>query len=425
MAENKQRYHSLDALRASALLLGIFFHAAESFCPDRFSWAVVDPQAHWAFEYFQHALHSFRMETFYLIAGFFAHLVVQQRGLRAFISNRLSRIAVPFVVGWIILYPAMILIWIWGRLQMGRLDLLGLPAGSQGISPVTAWVGFFLSGEFLGDNFNLVHLWFLYYLLLLYTAFLTLRFLVARLPRSLHLLRGADQIVARVMTAPWRAGILAVPTAFLVHLMGGWVRTPNNSLVPDPRVLLTYALFFGLGWMIHRQTELLDTFRSRWALNLGVGIVLSLATFFGRQLGALLDPAGEHQALLSLVHMLVYALTMWVLTFGFCGLVMHYFSSESPCWRYIADSSYWLYLSHLVIVVPLQILVSQMPWAVPLKYIAINLVAFPILFASYELLVRGTFIGKQLNGRKFPHFRLRNTIDLGTKTGTESPGWRA
>ena len=37
-----ERFHSLDALRGFALLLGVFFHAAESFCPERWSWAVLE-----------------------------------------------------------------------------------------------------------------------------------------------------------------------------------------------------------------------------------------------------------------------------------------------------------------------------------------------------------------------------------------------
>lgn len=37
--EDSARYHHLDAVRAFALLLGVVFHAAESFGPDNFySW---------------------------------------------------------------------------------------------------------------------------------------------------------------------------------------------------------------------------------------------------------------------------------------------------------------------------------------------------------------------------------------------------
>jgi glucans biosynthesis protein C len=40
------------------------------------------------------------------------------------------------------------------------------------------------------------------------------------------------------------------------------------------------------------------------------------------------------------------------------------------------------------------------PWV--LKYPLILAVALPVLFLSYHYLARPTFIGAQLNGRKYP-----------------------
>ena len=53
------------------------------------------------------AIHVFRMTTFFLIAGFFAHLSFHRRGACGFIKDRLQRIALPLVVGWPILFAAM------------------------------------------------------------------------------------------------------------------------------------------------------------------------------------------------------------------------------------------------------------------------------------------------------------------------------
>ena len=41
------------------------------------------------------AIHVFRMTTFFLIAGFFAHMSFHRRGAWDFIKDRLQRIAVP------------------------------------------------------------------------------------------------------------------------------------------------------------------------------------------------------------------------------------------------------------------------------------------------------------------------------------------
>jgi glucan biosynthesis protein C len=94
-----ERLHALDAVRGGALLLGIVYHATLSFIPSTVKiWIVMDTQS-------QHdargvVLHEprFRMTTFFLIAGFFAHTSFHRRGAVGFIKDRLIRLAVPLVV---------------------------------------------------------------------------------------------------------------------------------------------------------------------------------------------------------------------------------------------------------------------------------------------------------------------------------------
>jgi hypothetical protein len=81
-------------------------------------------------------------------------------------------------------------------------------------------------------------------------------------------------------------------------------------------------------------------------------------------------------------------------------LALRFLSGFSRARRYIADASYWLYLVHLPIVMALQVAVSRLDWPWPVKFAAILLIAFPLLFASYQLLVRYSVIGAALNGRR-------------------------
>ena len=48
----------------------------------------------------------------------------------------------------------------------------------------------------------------------------------------------------------------------------------------------------------------------------------------------------------------------------------------------------------------LQVAVSQLDWPWPVKFAAIMLIALPVMFASYQLLVRYSFIGAVLNGKR-------------------------
>ena len=93
---------------------------------------------------------------------------------------------------------------------------------------------------------------------------------------------------------------------------------------------------------------------------------------------------------------------MWAFMLGFLGLFLRFRRSESPAWRYIADSSYWLYIVHIPLVVSLQVWVAHWPVHWSVKFPLINVIAFPLLFLSYHLLVRSTFVGRVLNGRRYP-----------------------
>ena len=92
---DEQRFHSLDALRAGALLLGIALHATMSFLPGfrDTGWPISDVSESASMGVLFYVVHIFRMATFFLVAGFFARMLYQRLGARGFIRNRLRRIA--------------------------------------------------------------------------------------------------------------------------------------------------------------------------------------------------------------------------------------------------------------------------------------------------------------------------------------------
>ena len=53
-------------------------------------------------------IHVFRMPIFFVLAGFFAALLYVRRGTVGLLRNRATRIVVPFAVGWLLLYPAVL-----------------------------------------------------------------------------------------------------------------------------------------------------------------------------------------------------------------------------------------------------------------------------------------------------------------------------
>lgn len=382
-----ERLHALDAARGFALLLGIVFHATVSFLPAPVPlWIVMDNSRSLALAVTFYVLHMFRMTMFFVIAGFFAHMSFHKKGARAFIADRLKRIGIPLVVGWPILFALIVAATIWGAVVMAHGGPLPKAPPYPGFPAVP-----------------LTHLWFLYVLLLLYAATLLLRGLVALVDRKGRLRAGVDGIVRLLVENPAGLAVLAAPTALTLFNLPQWLQwfgimTPDSSLIPNAGAAVGFFTAFGLGWLVHRQRGLLDVWRRRWLLNLALALGFTAASLAIAGLAPLLAPA-PHDGKTAL-YAATYTMAIWTWTAAVIGMALRFLSGYSVVRRYIADASYWLYLIHVPLVMALQVAVSQLAWPWWVKFPVILGVAFPLMFASYHLFVRYSFIGAILNGRR-------------------------
>src|SRR5690606_15798991 len=112
MTAGEDRLHGLDALRGGALLLGVVLHAAMAFFPVQI-WFIQDAATSPAASALFFAIHLFRMATFFLIAGLFAHMMLARRGLGGFLRDRAIRIAGPLAGFWGLVFPAIVAVIIW------------------------------------------------------------------------------------------------------------------------------------------------------------------------------------------------------------------------------------------------------------------------------------------------------------------------
>jgi glucan biosynthesis protein C len=389
MASTRLDY--LDATRAFALVLGVVFHASLSFMPVFFGWAVQDVSTSTLVAQFFTVSHSFRMEVFFLLAGFFSHLTFHKGGARDFARSRAVRVVVPFVVGWFLLKPLIVSGWtmgfasmrgdyeFWPAIAVAFADLKTLPAGL----------------------FTQTHLWFLYYLAMITALTLALRAIVVSVVgrREDPFMRRVDSCVAWLSRSPWALPALAVLTAFALLQMNGWgVDTPDRSLKPSVPVLIVYGGFFCFGWLLDRQPAAMAGVAllapSRW-IGAAVGLVTVLLL-----IGIQMDPGHPHFVAAHRAFVAGYALMMWSLVFLTIG-VFQKLCRRTRAWvRYLADSSYWMYLTHLPVVVWLQVAVAEVPvhWSLKLPFVSAITIAFALL--SYDVVVRSTFLGAILNGRR-------------------------
>jgi peptidoglycan/LPS O-acetylase OafA/YrhL len=397
------RLHALDAVRAFALLLGIFFHATMSFIDvevESLNWAIADSSQSTVLILFVGVSHIFRMSLFFFIAGFFAHLMYHRRGATEFLRNRAVRIGIPFLVGWCIIAPSLRAIWHWGESKSGIESTLDLwPSAEQ-------WS----SGQV-----NLTHLWFLYYLGLIYILFVGSRHvLIDRLDPDRKMRHWIDAVFGALVRRHWAPVAFALPIAVVAIFAKDWnaatgMPTPDRSLIPEVIPMVGYGTVFALGWLFHHTPNSLQPLASRVKSSLWLALAAMIATSAcGFWVGA--QPTVLPYLSRFLAGLSVTAL-MWYINFSIIGYALRRFASPNRTTRYVADASYWLYIAHLPIVCALQVWVAHWPLHWTIKYPFIVAIAFTVLFASYHYLVRYSFIGAVLNGREVRHPEAASSAD--------------
>lgn len=374
------RIHSLDALRAVMMLLGLVLHTALSYVPELSSgeWPYQDRQASEWFGWFVSLIHTFRMPAFFAVAGFFASFLVERRGTAAFLRHRLNRIGVPLVGGWILLFPLTAVAWVFAASRSG-VPLAPAPGSEDG------W-------------FDLMHLWFLYQLLILSAAVVLFRSAFVRFwPAGAARLA---EIARNALIRRWTFLVLVSVTALTLVPMETWELDTDGTLLPPMRLLAAYGVFFVFGWLEHSRRGGFGHLRHRCLARLGGGLF-----FHTLYLAVVVSHFGMAPAEAAIAHgagMVFLAVSMWLFVLGFLGLFRRWLDAPSPSWRYLSDASYWMYLVHLPLTVALPPLLAD--WNAPglIKFgIALG-AAFGITLVTYHYGVRSTWVGKCLNGRRYP-----------------------
>lgn len=377
------RYHALDGLRAAMMLLGIVLHASVSYIitvlPEN-AWGYKDQSTWLAADFLVLGIHIFRMPVFFVMAGFFAALLMERYGVAGMLRNRASRVLVPFLLFWGILSPLIFL---------GAAFANGQAAGGQGMAAVRDHL---TTGPLWQDS--TLHLWFLYFLVFFYLAAAGLRWVAQPVAPAW---RGRlSSIFRTVMGSRLRVLALALPTVGILLLQGGYLQTAND-FTPALVSLGGYLIFFGFGWALYRHRDLLGTMtRDAWAQTVAGFMLIPVSVITQGQAGPT-APFGP-----VLVSSVVGALCVWLLIFGITGLFLRYLDRPSRRVRYLTDAAYWLYLIHLPFMFWVPGLLAPFAWPALLKIAVVLVVVTPITLVTYHYLVRATIIGVMLNGRRYP-----------------------
>jgi glucan biosynthesis protein C len=373
-----ERLHSLDALRAIMMLLGLVIHSAITYGTIDYGtgWSLKNPNTtHLSNDFIVIFIHAFRMQTFFLVAGFFGALLFYERRPLKMMKNTTSRIVLPFLVFLFLLWPSIIFTFDYTQaIFEGSNDALAKALSS------------FSSLEVLIPK-SIFHLWFLYYLAMITFISVGLALVFRKLPKVTRSISKAFYWV--IQKTVLRIVIFASISAMVYFLMGAYEVATSSSLIPDLNTFFYYFVFYMLGWLLFKSKHLLATFIKYDWLNVMIGVLLFLVYF-------LMNDALSYEA-----QIVLKSLFVWCLIFGITCLFIRYGSRHSAKMRYISDASYWVYLVHLSFTAIIASLIVD--WLIPatLKFLVVLISTGVICFVSYHYLDRNTFIENFLNGRKY------------------------
>ncbi|HCB34691.1 MAG TPA: hypothetical protein DEP69_05990, partial [Acidimicrobiaceae bacterium] len=393
-AASDTRRHDLDALRAAAMLLGIVLHGALSFVKGFWPVEDVHAEADSGYGLLVVFIHGFRMQTFFLLSGFFTALLWRRRGLASLLRQRVLRVALPLALGVVTIVPLMN--WVSGLALRDRFG--------------PRWKELFEAGSARGldtwlESFH--HLWFLWFLLWLMAGFALVALAADRTGRA----AGAAGVAERQggtggATRMWLWSMPAAALAFELWSesgnfykgkhYGSWGPATSAGLVPDLAVLGYYAAFFAFGSLLYcartRGGEPLRSTFGSWGWHwIGATALLVLVPF-----GLNLTYESDAWVLASVVEVL----QTWAVVYALIGLFAALMSRHRYWVRYVSDAAYWMYLFHLPLILAGQRMIDN--WALPagLKFVGLVVVVSAVLLVSYRLFVRYTPIGWLLNGRR-------------------------
>jgi len=243
------------------------------------------------------------------------------------------------------------------------------------------------------------HLWFLWFLWWLVLGLTAVSALGARLP--------SIRLPARLVLSPARYLWLVPLTMIPQWFMGAGGESPlfgpdtSAGLLPIPHVLAYYAIFFGFGALHFGFDDQSGRIGERWWLPLSIGLLFVFPIGMALSEGWL-GPhgAGPHPLPHRVISVFLQSAYPWLMTFGLMGLFRRYCPSESPTMRYLSDSAYWLYLAHLPLIIAAQYVVRDWPLPALVKFLLIVAVVTSFLLWTYQALVRYTWLGRFLNGRR-------------------------
>lgn len=348
------RYNYLDAARGVLISLGVVIHSAIIF--STLSWRVNSVESSTIFTYLVEFIHSFRMESFFIISGFFSMMIMEKKPINIFAKSRLYRLGIPLlfcsmffnIIAQIISQPELlydIIFWLGGK-----------------------WVG---------------HLWFLSNLIL-YSLFaaLTIKYTPSEILSSIKSIK-----------LPYVLFFIASICTLKVSQYIGWQlpKSPfgDKVILLNVRNFAYYGVYYAIGFVLYLNKPLQYSFTKKLWLNASIFLVFFILNL------------GFYKFKINLISDFVSLGFTFSLSALILSLFHRYCNKESQLSRNFSEASYSIYVLHQPIIVVLGTYLVKLDMNI---YLSFLLISTPALLLPYYLHLK--FISKNnlasilLNGKK-------------------------
>ena len=352
--ESRPRQHFWDALRAFLMLLGIPYHVALCYQVGQ-DFIVHSGESVPGFLEFSQVTHLFRMQAFFVIAGYFALMLLARRDPWNWLKGRFLRLGVPLVTTMVTLVPIMNL----------ACELSNMPMREA----LPNWRHNALDS----GGYWVRHLWFLMALLYFSSvvAWLASRFAAVR---SGMVPERIDRWIARhfvgvVLALGAVIGVWEALALEAFYVAGLNTNVPQQILRIDD--LIIYTPWFVLGCLLVRTRVTLER---ACRFSLPVTIIA---------IGATVLWLAIHRDVAPMTERFIAAFAAIGTTQTLIAIARRLIDRPVPIVRRLTDASYVVYLFHLPLIALLVLLLQ--PLAVPpvLKALAVTVLSFMLSYWAW------------------------------------------
>jgi peptidoglycan/LPS O-acetylase OafA/YrhL len=351
------RQHYIDWLRVIATI-GIFlFHNSRAY--DYGDWHVKNALTSLGATQFVEFMNIWMMPLFFILSGASVYYSLKSRNGGTFLKERFFRIMIPWLLtGIFVMGPPQVYL---ERLSHGQFNgnfFQFLPHyfdGLYGFGGNFAWMG--------------VHCW---YLMLLSV------FSVILLPLFLSRARtgvSPAQSIAMKLGKPWVLPLLWAPVG-VVALLSSAVGLGFTEQMGSWDIL-SYAMFFILGYVLFASTSLQEAVRKQGGWFLLAAVIFSAAHIF---LKFYVRPAFYED-----IDIRLFASWGWIV--GLLWLGGRLLNFNSRFLAHVNEMVLPFYILHQMVIVIVAYFVVQTGLAIPFKYGITAVISFAVIVALYELLV--------------------------------------